>query len=98
MVMLDSRYAEHKPGTKPIVMDPCDCKECVFGSGINFDLKHRRSRALSEIFSAAGIEDKQRRFCHKCLTVVWVISIDAGDHWAHTCVPKGHVWSSAGKF
>lgn len=75
-----------------IVMDPCRCVECTPGPGLSYI----RKRTLSDAMKEMGADNVEKRYCHDCRAVVWVISTDMGEYWKCTCEPHGHGWTVVG--
>lgn len=53
-------FAEHKPGAKPITLDPCPCEQCAPGPGIDFPELHTQSAAWQQRSFNQRIRHTQR--------------------------------------
>lgn len=75
-------YAEPKPGSKPIISEPCQCPECVAGPGIEHP-----TRSIGEL-----VKITTNRWCATCGRTGVVTSMRNGDgSWTNVC-EELHVW------
>lgn len=57
--MSTAGYAEHKPGARPITVDPCPCEQCAPGPGIDFLEQHAQKAAWDMRSSAPSQRVRQ---------------------------------------
>lgn len=84
-------YAPAKPGSKPIVSEPCRCPECVAGPGLAVKIREdeaRLERVLGPI-TRVVIRD----WCPTCEGTVQVTSTRSGPGWINIC-ENYHSWRS----
>ena len=82
-------YAPAKPGSKPIVSDPCGCPECVAGPGIQKETDEERLERILGKITQISVRD----WCPQCEEVVRVRSTRATTGWLNTC-ENYHRWRS----
>jgi hypothetical protein len=57
---MSAGYVDHKPGSKPIALDPCGCEQCAPGPGIDFLELHAQSAAWQMRSSSQRARHTQR--------------------------------------
>lgn len=83
-------YAPAKPGSNPIVSEPCGCPECVAGPGLSpQDREEKRLERILGPITRVTVRD----WCPTCQEVVQVTSTRSGPGWVNLC-ENYHRWRS----